>query len=115
MATAKPQPTPSAPPASFVRRLWLAVPLLAVLALGLGWHALAARARLATAEAARLTCICRYVANRSSQDCGHVVSRLIWLSEDASGRSITARAPLLASDRATLHEGAGCQLGPWQE
>jgi hypothetical protein len=115
MATAKPQPTPSTSPASRVRRLWLAVPLLAILVLGLGWHALVARARLATAEAARLTCTCRYVANRSSQDCRPAVSRLVWLSEDASGRSITARAPLLASDRATLHEGAGCQLGPWQE
>lgn len=114
MATAKPQPAPVRP-ARPARRIALGLAALGVLALGLGWHALAARARLASAEAARLTCACRYVANRSSQDCRQGTSRLVWLSEDASGRAITARVPLLASERATLHEGAGCQLGPWKD
>jgi hypothetical protein len=114
MATAKPQTTPSNGPRP-LRRLLLVVPVVAVAGLALGWHTLAARARLTSATAARLTCSCRYVANRSSQDCGHAVSRLVWLSEDASGRTITARVPLLASESATLREGAGCQLGPWHD
>lgn len=116
MATAKPQtaPTPSRQSRP-KRRIATVLTVLALAALAFGWHALAARARLASAQAARLTCTCRYVANRPSQDCGHRVSRLVWLSEDASGRAITARVPLLASERATLRDGAGCQLGPWKD
>lgn len=114
MATAKPHPAPN-PPARRLRWPVWVLALAGVLALALGWHALAARARLAAAASARLTCTCRYVANRSSADCRGVASRLVWLSEDPSGRAIAARVPLLASERATLKEGAGCQLGAWKE
>jgi hypothetical protein len=40
---------------------------------------------------------------------------LVFLSDNQSTRSVTARVPLLASATATYREGFGCVLEPWKE
>ena len=39
---------------------------------------------------------------------------LVILSEDAEAKSVTARFPLLANETATLRDGYGCVLEPWE-
>ena len=39
---------------------------------------------------------------------------VVFLSEDAEAKSVTARVPLIASATATYREGFGCLLEPWE-
>ncbi len=74
-------------------------------------------AEAATAYSARVACSCRFVAERELSDCGKdKLEGMEWvsLSEDEEARSVTASIPLLASDTATLRDGYGCVLQPWQ-
>ncbi len=74
-------------------------------------------AEAATAYSARVACSCRFVAERDLSDCNKdKLEGMEWvsLSEDAEARSVTASIPLLASDTATLRDGYGCVLQPWQ-
>lgn len=126
MATAKATAKASAKPAPHAAgprsRRWLR--LLLVLALVLGgvlawfWTPLNGYARVGAAYGARVACSCRYAGGRALGDCKKDFEpgmELIMLSEDAKAKSVTARFPLLASETATFHEGAGCQLEPWRD
>lgn len=127
MATANPlppSPSPGSPPTAVRaprRGRRLLVGILAV-AVGVG-VVLYARpiqqtALTGAAFGARVGCSCRYVAGRSLADCRKDLEpgmSLVLLGEDRATRSITARVPLLATQRATWHEGQGCVLEPWAQ
>lgn len=71
-----------------------------------------------TAYSARVACSCRFVAGRSLEDCAKdklAGMELITLSEDEEAKSVTARFPLIASETATLRDGFGCVLDPWED
>lgn len=73
-------------------------------------------AGISTAYSARVACSCRFVAGRSLADCGKdklAGMELVTLVEDVPARSVTARFPLMASSTATLRDGYGCVLEPW--
>ena len=121
MATAKPKPA-AAPAAPRARKWWhwLVPGALGIAVVGLvaGWGSLHQRARLVAARAAREACGCRHIDGRALGDCRQGLAPgapTLWLVEDASGRSVTARLLPFASETATFVEGAGCQLGPWQD
>ena len=40
---------------------------------------------------------------------------LVMLSEDDKAKTVTASFPLIASQTATFHDGAGCVLEPWRD
>lgn len=118
MATAKPIPTAAPARRPVWRRVAVAVLGLLVLALALGWPPLHQRARRVAATAAREVCACRHISGRALGDCRKDLGpgqATLWLSEDASGRAVTARVLPVASETATYLDGAGCQLGPWRE
>lgn len=114
MATAP--PTVSAAPRRL--RAWriLLLPALAAAGLLAGyWPSLSGYARLGSAYGARVACACRYIAGRALRDCGRDLRpgmELVMLSEDAEGRSVTARVIPLASATATYRPGWGCLLEP---
>lgn len=102
------------------RRRWpLALALVALLAAALAWHfraPITGYSQVAAAYSARVACSCRYVGGRSLKDCEKdklAGMELVTLSEDAEAKSVTARFPLLASETATLRDGYGCVLEPW--
>lgn len=71
-----------------------------------------------SAFAAKTTCSCRYVAERELNSCeSDLPSNMwaVWLSEDTDAKAVTARVPLIASDRATYREGYGCVLDSLQD
>jgi len=80
-------------------------------------EAVAGTAQAGTAYGAKNACSCRYVAGRALDDCYRDFvpgMDLIWLSEDADEKSVTARIPLVASTTATFREGYGCVLEAWE-
>jgi len=103
-------------------RIWPRVLLaLCVLAGALGWYyraPIAGYTTVGTAYGARTACSCRYVAGRSLGDCKKDFEpgmELVFLSDHADTRSVTARVPLLASATAHYRPGFGCVLEPWKE
>jgi hypothetical protein len=99
--------------------LWLP----ALTALALGGAAWAFRApiqgygSIASAYSARVACSCRFVADRSLEDCAKdkvAGMEVVTLAEDAQAKSVTARFPLVAEATATYREGYGCVLEPWE-
>lgn len=99
------------------RATWLAAFAL-LAALAFYWRPLHATALTDASVGARVACSCRFVAGRSLSDCRKDFEpgmRLVMLSEDDAQKSVTARVPLLASQTATFHEGAGCMLEPWDD
>ena len=61
---------------------------------------------------------CRYVAGRPLGDCAKDFEPgmgLVWLSENAASRTITARYAILASQTASWRPGFGCMLEPWKD
>lgn len=73
---------------------------------------------LATAYAARVGCACHFVAGRPLGECRadfEPGTELVMLSADSATRTVTARIPLLAAQRASARAGAGCQLEPWRD
>ena len=104
------------------RRTWprLALALVAMIVVaGVFLHApIAAYARTGAAFGARTACACRFIAGRSLNDCRKDFEpgmAAVFLSEDDSERSVTARVPLIASDTARIIPGYGCVLDPWQD
>ena len=72
----------------------------------------------AAAFGARTACSCRHVAGRELGDCEKDFEpgmEVVFLSEDAETRSVTAYVPLLASETATYREGYGCVLEKWED
>ena len=98
--------------------LWLA--LVALIAGGLAWYyraPITGYSGIAAAYSARVACSCRFVAGRRLEDCEKDKldgMELVVLSEDVEAKSVTARFPLLASETATLKDGYGCVLEPWE-
>lgn len=61
--------------------------------------------------AARVTCGCRYIGNRSIEDCKKDFEpgmELISLSEDVATKTVTASVPLIASRSARYDPVLGC-------
>ncbi|AIT80327.1 hypothetical protein [Novosphingobium pentaromativorans] len=123
MATAKVNTTGDRQPSRWKRNLVLLVLAVAGTALAFSWNSLGAQARITTAYGARVGCVCRFVSNRELNSCkgdiaaaglGRTAS-LMFLSDDAETKSLTARVPLLASSRATYSQERGCQLEPWDD
>ena len=101
-------------------RRWVWVLALVALLLGAGAWAysgsISGNAQAGTAYMARVACSCRFVSDRSLEDCGKdklAGMELVTLVEDADAKSVTARFPLLSSDTATYRQGYGCVLEPW--
>lgn len=71
------------------------------------------RAEVAAGYSARVTCACRYVANRSLASCltdlepGTEIARV---TDDPAARRVTASVPLLARRSATADGLNGCRL-----
>ena len=117
MATAK-RSSPQSGPRR--RRKWPQVLLaLAVLAAGTAWfyrEPIAGYTTTGTAYGARTACSCRYIAGRGLEDCEKDFEpgmEVVFLSENAEDKSVTARVPLIASATATYRDGFGCVLEPW--
>ncbi|MCB2050329.1 MAG: hypothetical protein KDE63_02760 [Novosphingobium sp.] len=77
-------------------------------------------AALAAAYSARVGCSCRFVSGRPLGECRAALdvedgSSFVMLSEDEDDRSVTARVPVLASDRATYRPGWGCILDRYND
>ena len=97
-------------PALLITAATLAAAYTLVLASPLG-----RQAHVATGYAARVTCACRYIANRSLESCktdlepGTEIARL---TDSPTTNSITATVPLLAKSTATYASPFGCVLAP---
>lgn len=68
------------------------------------------------AYGARVACSCRFVAERSMEDCAKDKlggMELVRLSADEDAKSVTATVPLLATETARLRDGYGCVLDPY--
>ena len=117
MAMANPNTSPRIPRAG--RRWLIALAALALGALGLTQGRGAYQtARAGASFGARVACSCRFVAGRPLSQCRNDFEpgmRMVFLSEDAETRTVTARVPLLASQSATFHEQSGCVLQPWTD
>lgn len=70
-----------------------------------------------TSFGARVACSCRFVGGRELGDCEKDFEpgmSMVFLSEDAEAKSVTAYIPLVASQTATYREGYGCVLEKWE-
>ena len=71
-----------------------------------------------TAYSARVACSCRFVADRSLEDCEKdqlAGMELVSLSADEDERSVTASLLFVKRDKAVYREGFGCVLQEWGE
>jgi hypothetical protein len=105
---------------SLTSRLVWGLLIVAVLAIGAALYAnrtaVSGYADVGTSYAARVACSCRFVAERSLEDCEKDKlggMELVSLSDDADARSVTASFPLVTSNTATYREGYGCVLEEW--
>jgi len=76
------------------------------------------RAELAVGYGARVVCGCRFIGNRSLEDCKKDFEpgmELIRLSEDPAKKSVTASIPLLASRTTAFDPLLGCQPEPYRD
>jgi hypothetical protein len=98
------------------RRVRLGAVLLAALLVALvalSWDALRARAQVAAAIGARVTCSCRYVEGRDIKQCpgdldpGVGIARV---TDDPQAKRVSAWVPLLASRSAHYRAGFGCLM-----
>lgn len=93
------------------------VVLLALFVAGWYWRApLFGYARAGAAYGAHTACACRHIGGRELGDCRKDFvpgMEVVFLSEDAEARTVTARVPLLANETARYSEGRGCVLEPW--
>ncbi len=76
-------------------------------------------ATTATSYGAKTVCSCHYVAGRPTGQCRSDLAdpwmRLVLFSDDEDGRTVTARIPLLSTQKATYRKGWGCLLEPWDQ
>ena len=117
MATVNPSVANPAGPRRRRRILFFALVVLAAL-LAYFWKPLGGYASTGASYGARVACSCHYVGGRSLTDCRKDFEsgmELVMLSANEEAKSVTARFPLLASQTATIREGEGCRLEPWDE
>lgn len=98
----------------------VALVLFIVVAVALWWYStpLLGYANAGTSYGARVACSCRYVGGRDLEDCEKDFEpgmEAVFLSEDASEKSVTAWIPLVASQTATYRKGPGCVLEKWDD
>ena len=125
MATAKKSTPPKSARAKSARspndKKWrvAVILVLAVAVLGYAYRGpVLGYSQAGTAYGARVACSCRYVDGRELQSCRQDMERgmgIVFLSEDESSKSVTARVPLLASTTARYRKGWGCVLENWDE
>ncbi len=118
MATAKAVRSTQTQPRRWLRRVVALAGLAALLLLAWFWSSLSARSAAATAYGARVACSCRYVAGRPLDQCRDDFISGMWmvmLSQNDAEKSVTATAPLLASQTAQWREGRGCMLESWED
>ncbi len=75
-------------------------------------------AQAGSAYMARVGCSCRFVAERSLDDCTKdkiAGMAIISLSQNLDSKSVTASAPFIASATASYKEGYGCVLEEWDD
>ena len=99
--------------------LWLLaiIALAMVAALSIFRAPIRGYADVGTSYAARVACSCRFVAGRSLEDCEKdklAGMELVTLVDNPDAKSVTARFPLVTSNTATLRDGYGCVLEPWE-
>ena len=106
---------------STARRAVFWVLLVGLLAAGLAIYAnraeISGYADVGTSYAARVGCSCRFVADRSLEDCEKDMlsgMELVSLSDDEDAKSVTASFPLVTSHTATYREGYGCVLESYE-
>ena len=102
------------------RYLWLFLIVIAALAVAaFSYRApITGYAGAGAAYSARVACSCRFIGNRTLEDCAKDKlpgMELISLKEDADTKSVTARFPLIASETAKYREGYGCVLKKWED
>ncbi|MXO60578.1 hypothetical protein GRI89_13615 [Altererythrobacter salegens] len=94
---------------------------LAFVGLVTGWffrEPIYGRAETGVSYGAHVACSCRYLAGRGLSDCKKDFEpgmKLVFLSDDADDKSVTAYVPLIASQTAHYREGYGCVLEPWSD
>ena len=103
------------------RSIWPQVLLaLVVLVAGVTWfyrEPIAGYTETGTAFGARRCSGRNKRCGRGLEDCEKDFEpgmEVVFLSEDAEAKSVTARVPLIASATATYREGFGCLLEPWE-
>lgn len=120
MATLKHAPsrqTTSTSGGKLWRRGLLALALMGVVWLGASWSHLHQLSRVAASVGAKVGCSCHYIEGRPLGECPSDFEPgmgPVWLSDDAATHTITARYAIIATERATWHEGQGCLLEPWK-
>lgn len=118
MATANNSHQPPMSRGRRLRRIALLALILVVLAIAWFWQPISARAAAGTAYGARVACSCRYLGERTLEQCEADFlpgMGMVALSEDVEARSVTASVPLIASDTAMWRKGEGCRLEPWED
>ena len=98
---------------------WVVLALLLVVGGVLAYYgsAITGYGQTASAYSARVACSCRFVADRTLEDCEKdklAGMELVMLSDDEEERSVTATFPLVASETARMKDGYGCVLDPWE-
>lgn len=101
--------------------LWGRAVLVAALILGgAAWYystEIKGYSAAATAYGARTACSCRHIGGREMASCKQDLlpgMSMVFLSENADERSVTARVPLIAANTARFRDGFGCVLDPWE-
>lgn len=101
------------PKARYIMYGILAVLALIILIFVWNLSAIKAYTDVGTGYAARVVCSCRYVGERSLNDCEKDLEpgmELVALSDDETDKRVTATIALLAEDQAEFREGFGCVL-----
>lgn len=117
MATAKRLPSSRLSLPRRILRVALALGLVLALLLAWFWTEARAYALTGTAFGARMSCACRYVQGRSLESCrqdSEPGMALVFLSDDAEAKAVTATVFPIARATATYRPGWGCLLEPWR-
>lgn len=89
--------------------------VLALIVLIFIWNlgAIKAYSDVGTGYAARVVCSCRYIGERSLNDCEKDLEpgmEMVALSDDETAKRVTATITFLAEDQAEYRKGFGCVL-----
>ncbi|MDC0886610.1 hypothetical protein OAS19_02330 [Altererythrobacter sp.] len=120
-ASAKTKATRAAARSTRAPRRWpwavLALVLIAGAVLAYYRVPITGYSQASTAYAARVACSCRFVADRTLEDCAKDKlggMEMVSLSDNEDDQSVTATFLLVTSDTATLRDGYGCVLEKWE-
>jgi len=99
---------------------WVVLAIVAILVAVFLWFRtpITGYAQVSTAYSARVACSCRFVADRTMEDCAKdklAGMEVVSLSDDEDEKSVTASFLLIASDTARMRDGYGCVLDGWDD